>query len=169
MIKVSFLNQERRQCFGIPKHVNILHIWIFHIFVSWLCYSLSIREIELSVLLSIIPRIGQVGNERKSRQEITRKKSIWSLDPEVTPHQRIRLHKRDIWTTEVTRRPTEEETKWSEMGKCGLPCWKTRLSSRPNYQSKTPKSVVLYGGLQWTISLFVLRVDDTLLLAPGTI
>ena len=38
VIKVSYLNQESRQCFayfGIPMHVNVLHICIFHVFVDY--------------------------------------------------------------------------------------------------------------------------------------
>ena len=31
VIKVSYLNKESRQCFGIPMHVNVLHIRIFYI------------------------------------------------------------------------------------------------------------------------------------------
>ena len=33
VIKVSYLNQESRQCFGIPMHMNVLYIRIFYAFV----------------------------------------------------------------------------------------------------------------------------------------
>ena len=31
--------KKSRQCFEIPMHVNVLHIGIFHISVSWICYT----------------------------------------------------------------------------------------------------------------------------------
>ena len=41
VIKVSYLNQESHQCFRIPMCMNILHIWIFQVSVSWIYYILS--------------------------------------------------------------------------------------------------------------------------------
>ena len=53
--------KESRQCFGIPMHMNVLHIRIFHIFVSWSYfgeYATSIQSICIKLLEAIIVYYG---------------------------------------------------------------------------------------------------------------
>ena len=55
VIKVSYLNQESRQCFAhfrIPMYVNSLHICMFHTFVSWLYYTFTVRHVIWNCLCS---------------------------------------------------------------------------------------------------------------------
>ena len=49
VIKVSYLNKENRQCFayfGIPMHMNVLHIGIFHIMYHGYITVVNVFELQ---------------------------------------------------------------------------------------------------------------------------